>query len=106
MPGFLDNYGVADERRGRWLKRIVFGGLAIAIIATFSYLYFRTWSQEQTVKRFFATLESQDFRGAYKMWCPSDDSCKYNPFDMFQKDWGPATPYSHGSVAKIDNVDY
>jgi hypothetical protein len=40
------------------------------------------------------------------MWCPTETSCKYNPFESFQKDWGPATPYSHGSAAKVDNVDY
>ena len=49
---------------------------------------------------------SKDFQGAYKMWCPTENSCKYNPFEMFEKDWGPATPYSHGSAAKIDNIDY
>ena len=106
MPGYLDTYGVGEERRGRWIKWTVSVILAVGIVGSCSYLYFRTWTQEQTIKRFFATLESKDFQGAYKMWCPTDNSCKYNPFDAFQKDWGPATPYSHGSSAKVDNVDY
>jgi hypothetical protein len=106
MPGFLDTYGVAEQGRGRWIKRTVPWALAIALVATCSYLYFRTWSQEQAIKRFFAALEKKDFQGAYKMWCPTQSSCKYNPFDMFEKDWGPATPYSHGAAAKVDNVDY
>jgi hypothetical protein len=106
MPGYLDTYGVGEERRGRWIKRIVSGGLALAIIVTCSYLYFRTWSQERTIQRFFAALESKDFQGAYRMWCPTDSSCKYNPFEMFEKDWGPSTPYAHGNAAKVDNVDY
>jgi len=106
MQGFLDTYGVAEERSGRWIKRIVLVGLAVAVIGTSTYLYFRTWSQEQAVKRFFTALESKDYQGAYKMWCPPENPCKYNPFDRFEEDWGPATPYSHGSAAKVDNIDY
>ncbi len=106
MQGFLDTYGVAQQRRGRWIMRTVLAAVVLAIVVTWSYLYFRTWSQEQAVKHFFAALENKDFQGAYKMWCPPENPCKYNPFEMFQQDWGPATPYSHGSAAKIDNVDY
>ena len=106
MPGYLDTYGVSESRRGRWIKGVVFGVLAVVIVGTFTYLYFRTWSQEQALKRFFAALETQDFQGAYKMWCPPENPCKYNPFDRFEEDWGPATPYAHGSAAKIDNIDY
>ena len=72
MPGYLDTYGVGEERRGRWIKWTVLGVLAVAIVGTCSYLYFRTWTQEQTIKRFFATLDSKDFQGAYKMWCPPE----------------------------------
>jgi hypothetical protein len=106
MPGYLDTYGVGEERRGRRIKQVVAVLLTALIVGTSSYLYFRTWTQEQTIKRFFAELESKDFQGAYRMWCPTDDSCKYNPFATFEKDWGPTTPYSHGSAAKVDNVDY
>jgi hypothetical protein len=106
MPGFLDTYGVADHRRGRLITRIVLSVLAIAAVGSASYLYFRTWSQEQTLKHFFAALDKQDFQGAYKMWCPTENICKYNPFDKFEQDWGPSTPYSHGSAAKVDNIDF
>lgn len=110
MPGYLDTYGVGEERRGRKIKqlmtRVVLPVLVVALLGTCAFLYFRTWRQEQTVKRFFATLENKDFQGAYKMWCPTESSCKYNPFEMFEADWGPATPYAHGSADKIDNVDY
>jgi len=61
MPGFLDTYGVADHRRGRLITRIVLSVLAIAAMGSASYLYFRTWSQEQTLKHFFAALDKQDW---------------------------------------------
>ena len=103
MPGFLDTYGVADHRRGRLITRIVLSVLAIAAVGSASYLYFRTWSQEQTLKHFFAALDKQDFQGAYKMWCPTESICKYNPFDKFEQDWGPSTPYSHSSRSWLPN---
>ena len=106
MAGYLDTYGAGEERRWRRIKLIVISALAVAIVGTSSYLYFRTWSQEQALKRFFTALENKDFQGAYRMWCPTDSACRYNPFDMFEKDWGPGTPYSHGAAAKIDNIDY
>ena len=106
MPGYLDTYGAGEESRGRRIKWVVLSVLAVAIVGTSSYLYFRTWAQEQTLKRFFATLDKQDFQGAYKMWCPTENICKYNPFDKFEQDWGPSTPYSHGSAATVDNIDF
>ena len=106
MAGYLDTYGAGEENRWRWVKTILLPVLAVSLVGTCGYLYFRTWSQEQTIKRFFAALENKDFQGAYKMWCPTPSACKYNPFEKFEEDFGPATPYSHGSSAKIDNVDY
>ena len=49
MPEFMEGYGVADERRGRYIKRIVLTVLAVAVIGTSGYFYFRTWSQKQAV---------------------------------------------------------
>jgi len=106
MAGYLETYGVGEERRGRWIKWTVLTVLAVGILGTSGYLYFRTWTEEQTLNRFFAALDSKDFRGAYRMWCPTDASCKYNPFETFEKEWGPSTPYSHGSAAKVDNIDF
>ena len=106
MAGYLDTYGVGEERRGRWIKRTILPLLAVTIIGASVYFYFRTWPEEQTLKHFFTALDSKDFQGAYKMWCPPEDPCKYNPFERFQEEWGPSTPYSHGSAAKVDNIDY
>src|SRR6185369_13328426 len=107
MPGFLDNYGVADERRGRIVKRVVILGLAILVLSTAGYFYFRTWRQEKVVNQFLTALSQQDFQGAYKMWgCTQDTPCKYYPPEKFTQEWGPSAPYSNASAAKIDNIDY
>jgi hypothetical protein len=107
MPGYLDTYGVADERRGRIIKRILIWGLTVAVVSTSAYFYFRTWRQEKVVKQFLAAIAQQDFQGAYKMWgCTQDTPCRYYPPEKFTEDWGPSTPYANASAAKIENIDY
>jgi hypothetical protein len=107
MPGYLDSYGVADERRGRMVKRLAIWGLTVVLVSCVAYLYFRTWREEKVVKQFLTALSRQDFQGAYKMWgCTQDTPCRYYPPEKFTEDWGPSTPYANAAVAKIDNIDY
>src|SRR5262249_26811804 len=67
----------------------------------------RTWRQEQVVKQFLGTLDRKEFQQAYRMWgCTPETPCpNYDP-DRFNEDWGPSTVYSHGSSAKVENVDF
>jgi hypothetical protein len=105
MAGFLDQYGVADTQREK-RRRIVIGSvLALVLIGAFSYFFFRTWSEERTVRAFLDSLSRQDFQGAYKYWGCSQDKPNYEP-ERFNEDWGPSTPYSNGSAAKVSNVDF
>jgi hypothetical protein len=107
MPGYLDNYGVADERRGRIVKRLAIWVVTIVAVSSLAYFYFRTWRQEKVLKQFLTALSQQDFQGAYKMWgCTQDTPCRYYPPDKFTEDWGPSTPYANAGAAKIDNIDY
>lgn len=107
MPGYLDTYGVVEERRGRIIKRLVIWTLSILVVSALSYFYFRTWRQEKVIQRFLAAISKQDFQGAYKMWgCTQDAPCRNYPPEMFTQDWGPTTPYANASEAKIDNIDY
>ena len=68
MAGFLDTYGVVDERRERRTKRIVLWGLAVVIVGATLYFTFHNWRQEQEVKQFFGLLQQKDFQDAYQMW--------------------------------------
>lgn len=108
MPGLLDeNYGVADARKERRTKRIILGAVLVAVVGTFVYFYFRTWSEERLVNRFLATLAQHDYQGAYSMWgCTPEKPCaNYTP-ERFNRDWGPDSPYSKTSGAQIANADY
>jgi hypothetical protein len=107
MAGFMDAYGVADERRERRVKRIVIWGLVLVFAAAFSYFYFRTWPQERVMKQFLTALAKQDFQGAYRIWgCTPENPCRYYTANNFIEDWGPASPHSKGAAAKIDLIDF
>src|ERR1700733_408611 len=105
MAGYLDGYGVADERRERVLKRIVIWGLSVIVVAAVLYYGLRTHGQERVVNQFLEDLGRQQYQDAYKLWgCP--ENCKYYPPDKFLEDWGPASHYAKASSFKIEHVDY
>lgn len=103
MAGYLDAYGVADERRERRIKRIVIWGLSIVIVAIAGYFTFRNWREEQQLKKFFTMLEQKKYQDAYALWgCTPDTPCKYYSAERFLEDWGPASPFGNpGSIRTL-----
>lgn len=105
MSGYLDSYGVADQRRERIVKFSLMIGLSTILIVTVGYFTFRTHSQERVVSQFLGELEHQQYMEAYKLWgCP--ENCKYYPLIEFLKDWGPQSKISKPSAFKIEHVDF
>ncbi len=105
MAGYLDSYGVVDQRRERLVKRIVIWSLSAIVIAAILYFSLRTHSQEKVVSQFFQDLAHQQYQEAYKLWgCP--ENCKYYGPEKFLEDWGPASPYAKTSAFKIEHIDY
>src|SRR5438270_1066909 len=106
MAGYLDTYGVDEERRGRLVKRIVIWGLVVIVAGVTAFFAFRNRSQEQLVKQFFTMLQQKDYQGAYKLWgCTPDTPCKYYPPEKFNEDWGPGSHYADPAAIKIANAD-
>jgi|HubBroStandDraft_1064217.scaffolds.fasta_scaffold352187_2 hypothetical protein len=106
MAGYLDSYGVADERRGRSIRRIVIWSLSVVLVAGGLYLWFRNWRQEQAVKHFFALLQEKNYQEAYARWgCTQDHPCKYWGPEKFAEEWGPSSPYADVSSIKIVHED-
>ena len=62
MAGYLDSYGVADQRRERIVKFSLMIGLSTILIVTVGYFSFRTHSQERVVSQFLGDLEHQQYR--------------------------------------------
>jgi hypothetical protein len=105
MAGYLDTYGVADQRREGLIKHIVIWGFSAIIVVAVLYYSLRTHSQERVVSQFMEELQHQQYQDAYKLWgCP--ENCKYYPPDKFLEDWGPASPYAKSSAFKIEHVDF
>ena len=107
MGGILDaSYGVADERRGRWIRRIViWSGLAI-IVGLGLYFWFRNFRQEQTLKQFFSLLQQKRYQEAYAMMgCTQDHPCKYYSPEKFVEDFGPSSAFANPAAVKIQHED-
>src|SRR5258707_10827133 len=101
MGGYLDAYGVADQRRERLIKRIVIWGGVAVVVAVILYFSFRNFRQEQVIKQFFSLLEQKRYQEAYAMWgCTPDHPCKYYAPEKFTEDWGPSSPYANPSAIK------
>ena len=100
MAGYLDQYGVGDERRERFLK---YGALIlVAVLAVGGVLYFlfKNYREEAQAKRFFALLANHDYTAAYALWgCTDAKPCRDYPFPEFMKDWGPQS--AHGNPAEF-----
>ena len=112
MPGYLDQYGVGDERRERRNKLILIlaaGGLVLLLAWFVLFVWdkteilrmqsvarlaqvLRNHRQESRVQNFFDLLQRQDYKAAYALWnCTEANPCKDYPFTEFMKDWGPAS---------------
>lgn len=105
MAGYLDQYGVGEEKRSRVIKGIAFAVVAVLVVGGIFYWYFQTFSQEREVRRFFALLAAHDYAGAYKLWgCSKAQPCRDYPMQEFMKDWGPQAVAQPGA-AHITNAE-
>jgi hypothetical protein len=104
MAGYLDNYGVADQKRERLIKRVAIGSVVVVLLAVFLFLFLRTYSEVRVANNFLNTLRAHDYGQAYKIWgCTSP--CKDYPMDKFMEDWGPAGVYKTAPEGKFPIVD-
>lgn len=104
MPGYLDGYGVADQRRERIVKRFFLWGGTALIVAVVGYYGLRTYPQQRVVDHFLSKLGQQQYQDAYKMWCPQN--CRLYSPNQFLEDWGPTSKYAKTSDWKIQHVDF
>lgn len=100
MNNYLDNYGVADARREKRTKRILYSVLTIAVVGGLLWFFFRNYKEEGRVKEFLSLLERQDYKSAYALWgCTEATPCRDYNFESFLRDWGPKS--DAGNVAAI-----
>jgi len=105
MAGYLEDYGVSDDRRSRVIRWIVISA-AVGLLASVAlYFTLRTYPAKRQVRTFLADLERHDYRAAYRVWgCAKD--CPDYTFESFLQDWGPKSGFADASVATIRKSRY
>jgi hypothetical protein len=109
MAGYLEEYGVADARRARIVRRIAVAVGAV-VIAFGIYLLLPILSMLVPplspgwwhVRAFLSDLERQDYHAAYRDFgCPA--ACSAYSYDDFLTDWGPKSSVgaAPGSIKKV-----
>jgi hypothetical protein len=104
MAGYLDEYGVADARREGLRKRIILWVLAIVIVGTSAFFYFRNWSEERVLDHFITLLKQQKYQEAYQLWL-TPETAKFYPPEKFAEDWGASGIYKNPSALQIREED-
>jgi hypothetical protein len=90
MGGYLQNYGVGEDRRNRIIKILVFSFIGLLILWWILYMVFHDYSEKQTVKRFLAEVNSRNYTQAYADWgCTQATPCTNYDYQRFLQDWGP-----------------
>jgi hypothetical protein len=89
MPGYLDQYGVGEERRLKIIKSILIVLAAVIVIGGPLMYIFHNYRQESQVKQFFRDLQAHDYQAAYALWgCSVAKPCVGYSLADFMRDWG------------------
>lgn len=101
MAGYLDTYGVGEERREKRIKTAVLAAIAGVIVGGILFWFLKNYRQEHQVRLFLEEVAQQNYQAAYARWgCTTDKPCRDYPFPEFMKDWGPQSAKSGGTVTK------
>jgi hypothetical protein len=110
MPGYLEDYGVADERRSRFFRWLwIAGGAALA--ATLLYFALPLMSMLIPplapgwwhVRAFLGDLQRHDYQAAYRGWGCAQPCPAYS-FQDFMSDWGPQGRLAGAAAGSIQKV--
>ncbi len=105
MAGYLDSYGVGEEKRERIVKRAVIAVLVLLVVSGVLYFMFRNWREDRQMRLFLDLLRKQDYQAAYQLWgCGPSTPCRDYQFDRFLEDWGPKNPRGDPAAARISKT--
>jgi hypothetical protein len=97
MAGYLEDYGVEESRRSKFLGRMIVSLIVAVILVIIGYFVFRTYPAKRQVRAFLADLQKGDYQGAYRSWgCAKP--CRDYSFERFLEDWGPKGEFAKGTA--------
>ena len=103
MAGYLENFGEADARREKVLKRLAIAAGLLLLAAIVGYFLFRDYREKQVAEQFLTLLREKKYEEAYRFWgCPPERPCSGYKYNMFLEDWGAKG--AHGDMAKAKIV--
>jgi hypothetical protein len=105
MAGYLEDYGVEESRRSKFLGRMIIALIVAVILVIAGYFVFRTYPAKRQVRAFLSQLAKGDYPGAYRTWGCSPP-CRDYPFQSFMQDWGPKGEYPDPGAAQIAKTRY
>jgi hypothetical protein len=105
MAGYLEGYGIADERRSKTIRWIVISAVLLAVIAGLGFWFLRTYPAKKQVRAFLDDLKRHDYQAAYRDWGCAQSCPDYN-FNSFLRDWGPGSPFANAEAADIRKARY
>lgn len=92
MGSYLQTYGIAEERRGRIIKRVLIAGGSILFAVIAGYLLFHNYPERRVANSFLDKINAKDYQAAYRQWgCTSEHPCPNYDFGRFMQDWGPGS---------------
>jgi hypothetical protein len=92
MAGYLDQYGVGDERREKIIKTVALSVIAAVVVGGVLFFVYHNFPEERRVDQFFALIDNRDYKAAYALFgCTEAKPCRYYPYEKFMEDFGPAS---------------
>jgi len=101
MSGYLEAYGVEDEKRSKAIRYIIFGFIAAAVLGLVGYWVLHDYGEKQVAKQFLAELNEHQYQAAYSTWCPKP--CEQYDFARFSADWANSKIASPWKIASTDS---
>lgn len=99
MGGYLDQYGAGEERREKYLWRLIGSAVVLLLLAGLAYYVLKNHREQALVKNFLAELRKQDYPAAYRAWgCADPNACRGYAYDKFLEDWKGA-----GDLRMVDS---
>ena len=67
MAGYLDHYGVGEERREKIIRRVVSVAVLVLVVGGIAYAALKDYPEEHQARRFFDLLHAGNYKEAYKL---------------------------------------